>query len=93
MFQAKLINHKSTMVDIPTREEGIKFMKDISKDGRIADPVMILKGFQFSVTKDEDEENLLVSMVLSTEDVDRDEERIVQSGWMLDEFKSNPVIL
>jgi HK97 family phage prohead protease len=44
-------------------------------------------------TKAIDEENFIIRGVFSTGDVDRQGEVIDQTGWKLDEFKSNPVVL
>lgn len=40
-----------------------------------------------------DKENHTLTMVASTQDVDRHGDTIIQSGWILDQFAKNPVIL
>ena len=40
-----------------------------------------------------DRENRIVTGIASTEDVDRHGEIIKADGWILDEFKLNPIIL
>jgi HK97 family phage prohead protease len=40
-----------------------------------------------------DEESRVVRFIASTEDVDRDNEKVLSTGWKLDSYKKNPVVL
>lgn len=43
--------------------------------------------------KNIDTENFTLEMTASTQDVDRHGDTVIQSGWILDQFNENPVIL
>jgi HK97 family phage prohead protease len=91
MITVKMVGHKNQDVySITGRSEGIRFFKDISKDGVICDPVEVEKGYLLEKT--EGEENK-VSIRLSDSGLDRDEERVLSSGWVLDNYLKNPVVL
>lgn len=52
----------------------------------------VRKGYTFE-TKSIDKEQATVEGVFSTEDVDRHGEQVIQSGWKLDAYRANPVVL
>lgn len=95
MITVKMLAHKNQDIySISSRSEGIKFFKDISKDGVIKDPIEVEKGILFNKSEvTEEDDTVKVSMVMSDSSIDRDEERILTEGWDLKSYLDNPVLL
>jgi hypothetical protein len=90
----KLLNHKQGMFSV-FGEDRKKLFQDITKDDRIVDPIEIFKTHVLEVKAEEDEDNEMIQVrfTFSTNAIDRDNERIVQSGWDLKNYLKNPVVL
>jgi len=54
---------------------------------------VLLKAYRGDIVKRVDEENRTVEFIISTADVDRDNDTIQVAGWDLKSFKKNPVVL
>lgn len=75
-----------------TPRQAARLLKEIGLNA-ITDPLLITdKFFGATVTKSPDGAGLL-RFVISTGDVDRDQDRINPDGWKLDNFRKNPVML
>jgi len=57
------------------------------------DGEVLLKSYRGDIVKRVDEENRTVEFIISTADVDRDNDTIEVAGWDLKSFKKNPVVL
>ena len=93
-MRVKLLNHGTGIFEVQGNDRK-KFFNDVSKGGIVADPVEVYKTHIFQVeNKSEDTEDIVkVPFVLSTYSLDRDNERIEQSGWDVNNFLKNPVLL
>ena len=72
-------------------EEFKKRAKDPT-EGPLND-VMVPKGAVTEIKEVEGSESRVVEAIISTPAVDRDNDTIAIDGWVLDEFRSNPVVL
>ena len=52
-----------------------------------------MKHIKYNTTKAEEVEDRVLRFIGSTEDVDRDNEKILASGWRLKNYRRNPVVL
>lgn len=94
MLTVKMLRHKeNNLFEINGREEGHKFFQDVSKDGRIVDPIFLFKSVSIEKEIDETDDATKINMILSTESVDRDQERVLTKGWVLKNYMKNPVVL
>jgi len=58
-------------------------------------PNLIRQKFLFKAVQAQegDDANFIIRGVFSTDDIDRHDEKVVQTGWKLQEFLANPVVL
>lgn len=71
-----------------------KQFKERQKEGE-SKSLGVRKGYALSEVKriDDGEDGLLLSMTISTADLDRDGDTIAVEGWELGDYKKNPVVL
>lgn len=68
-----------------------KLLNENRQKGEQARNVDIYRNVRMECTQKNEKDRLCITM--STGDLDRDNEKIDQSGWVLDGYKKNPVIL
>lgn len=68
-----------------------KLLNENRQKGEQARNVDIYRNVRMECTQKNEKDRLCITM--STGDLDRDNEKINQSGWVLDGYKKNPVIL
>lgn len=73
------------------RTELVKFLKENTHGGVVAPSVELFNSVKLNAAKKESIEKF--SWTMSTSDLDRDFEKVDEAGWILDNYKSNPIVL
>ena len=89
----KGIDGKLEFKDMPQADLVDWFKSNIDDEGNVTDEIILYNHGIIVFSKEEKADNEGIPFTLSTFDLDRDSERIDQTGWDLKNFKANPVVL
>ena len=89
----KGIEGKLEFKDMPQADLVDWFKSNTDDEGNVTDEIILYNHGIFAFSKEEKADKDGIPFTLSTFDLDRDSERIDQTGWDLKNFKANPVVL